>query len=238
MDEIGRAAQTLVDHNRSALDSDDDVGLSLFVTPGPYSTYAALDSGPLAVMHTIPLPFEQWERKYREGQSLVVTSIRQVPTACWPAELKCRSRMHYYLADREAARIQPGARALMLDLDGAPVEASTANLVIYRRNEGFISPPREVILPGVSVAFLEHLCAESGTPFLYRTLTMDDVLTADEALLCSTSPCLLPVVEVDGVSLSGGSPGPVFDKFLTLWGEKVQVDLRGQAARFAGRTAA
>ena len=148
--EIARLAEwavELVARNHPLLDQGDDLGLSLFVTPGPYATLAPAGAqGATIGMHTFPIPFHQWVNLYDQGQPLEVTDIRQVPAACWPTELKCRSRMHYYLADLHARRKDRGARALLLDASGYVNEASTANIVIYRRDEGLVSPPREKIL--------------------------------------------------------------------------------------------
>jgi branched-subunit amino acid aminotransferase/4-amino-4-deoxychorismate lyase len=213
------------------------LGLSIFVTPGPYATFdtVAPRSGPSIGMHTYPLPFHLWQDKYERGQSLVVTEVMQVPPECWPVELKCRSRMHYYLADKRAREIEPDSRALLLDASGEVVEASTANVLIYRSGEGLVSPPREVILPGVSVATLEELAAGLGIEFVHRRLEVSDVASADEVLLCSTSPCVWPVTRVSGRPIGGGQCGPIARRLLTAWSQTVGLDIAVQSARFATR---
>jgi len=236
VDALARAAAELADRHHRLLDAGDDVGVSLFVTPGPdASVVPAARNEPTIGIHAYPLPFETWSDKYTVGQRLQVSTIRQVPSHCWPAELKCRSRMHYFLADREARQVDPQARAVLLDLDGYVSEASTANLIAFREAEGFVSPPLEKILPGVSVATLAELSAELGIPFVHRDLTVDDVLSSDEILLSSTSPCLIPVASVNGQPIQGGKPGPCFRRALALWSERVGVDIQAQARRFATR---
>ena len=133
-EELAPIALELVDHNRRLLEEGDDLGLSIFVTPGEYPSYLteAAPSRPLLCLHTYPLPFRLWAEKYHSGQTLRTTAIRQVPACCWPPELKCRSRMHYHLADSQAAAAEPGARALLLDEHGRVSETSTANLLVYR----------------------------------------------------------------------------------------------------------
>jgi len=234
------AASELAARNHALLDEGDDLGVSILVTPGPYSTMAcaveeAGPAGPTVVMHTYPLPFQIWADKYQHGQSLVITDIEQVPTACWPAELKCRSRMHYYLADKEARKVQPDARALFLDHDGHVLEASTANVVIYNRGQGIVSPHRETILPGISVSVVVELAAEFGVPVRYQQLSVDDILQADEVMLCSTSPCVWPVTSLDGRTIADGRPGEMFRKLLAAWSEMVGVDIKAQAERFSTR---
>ncbi len=230
---MAATARELVAHNRALVDAEEDLGLSVFVTPGTYLTFA-LDGPvtPTVGMHTYRIPFRLWADKYRVGQALANTSVRQVPAACWPTELKCRSRMHYYLADREAAARQPGARALLLDQDGRVSEASTANVLVYRRDEGLISPPLERILHGISLDEAFRLAAQLGIPTVRRDLWPEEVAEADEVLLSSTSPCLLPVSRFDGRPIGDGRPGEVFQSLIAAWSKLVGVDIVAQAARF------
>ena len=236
LDQLANDGEELAARNHALLQSGDDLGLTVFVTPGTYGTYAEDgDSGPLVCMHTFPLPFSQWSETYEAGQALVIPEVRQVPAACWPLDLKCRSRMQYYLADQEARRVDPHARALLLDVDGYITEASTASLLLYRKGEGLLVPPSESILPGISLAFLMQLAEEQGISIKERRLLPDDVLQADEGLLCSTSPCVLPVSSCDGKKLGESCPGPIFRQLIKAWSERVGVDVMAQAERFATR---
>ena len=151
-EELARIALELVDHNHQLLEDGDDLGLSIFVTPGEYPSYLAeaAASRPLVCLHTYPLPFRLWAEKYRSGQALRTTAIRQVPACCWPPELKCRSRMHYHLADSQAAAAEPGARALLLDEHDRVSETSTANLLIYTAGVDAGANSVEPVSPGVA----------------------------------------------------------------------------------------
>jgi branched-subunit amino acid aminotransferase/4-amino-4-deoxychorismate lyase len=186
-------------------------------------------------LHTFPLAFPLWADAYLRGVSLVTTSIQQVPPQCWPPELKCRSRMHYFLADKEAAAKESGARALLLDAEGRVSETSTSNILIHEIGTGLISPPRSSVLPGVSLEVVIELAARLGIPFIEREIWPDDVAAADEVMLSSTPNCLLPVTRFDGHPIGGGNERPIFGQLLTAWGEMVGLDIAAQAARFAAR---
>jgi branched-chain amino acid aminotransferase len=235
--ELGRIAEELVQRNRQFLDPGDDLGVTMFVTPGMSTAYsvAAQHAGPTVCLHTQPLAFGQWADKYRTGDSLAVTDVVQVPANCWPRELKCRSRMHYYLADQQARHIAPGARALLLDEGGLVTEASTANVVIYTAADGLISPPQEQILPGVSVAVLQELASKLGIPFIHRAMTVADVADANEVLLCSTSPCVWSVTHLNAQPITDGKPGPICQRLRTAWSELVGIDIEAQAKKFSKR---
>lgn len=235
-DRLASVARELAEHNHALLDPDDDLGLGVLVTPGGYAGYGPSNHPDATVLlHTYPLQFHLWQEKYNSGQSLVIPPTRQVPTDCWPSGLKCRSRMHYYLADREAQARVSDARALLLDHEGHVTEASTANVVVYRAAEGLISPPHGTVLPGISLAQALELAGQLGERVIERDLTPDDLRTADEVFLTSTPLCLLPVVSLDGAPLGAGRPGNFYRRLLQAWNDVVGLDIAAQAQRFATR---
>jgi len=235
-DRLAQICSELIAHNHPLLEPGDDLGLGIFVTPGLYPGYGENSSpGPTVCLHTYPLPFDLWHEKYDDGQALVVPAVRQVPDACWPSALKCRSRMHYYLADRQAAQAEPGARALLVDLQGHVTEASTANIVTYQQTTGLISPLHEKVLPGISLAQVAQSAASLAVPMTERDLTPQSVAASDEVLLTSTPLCLLPVTRLNGQPIGDSKPGPMFRRLLDDWNERVQLDIAAQAHRFAQR---
>jgi branched-subunit amino acid aminotransferase/4-amino-4-deoxychorismate lyase len=229
-------AAQLVERNHPLLTPGDDLGLAILVTPGAYGAMAGgAATGPTVCLHTFPLRFAVWAAKYELGQALATTDVVQVPRECWPTELKCRSRMHYYLADRQAAARHPGSRAVMLDEDGFVVEATTANIVVYDHKVGLITPPREKILPGISLAVLAELATAAGIAMVERDLRPADLAAADEVFLTSTSPCIQPVTSFNGQPIAAGKPGPMFAKLIAAWSQHVGVDVVAQAKTFAQR---
>jgi branched-subunit amino acid aminotransferase/4-amino-4-deoxychorismate lyase len=143
--------------------------------------------------------------------------------------------MHYYLADRRAAEREPGARAILLDQDGLVGEATTANVLVYRKTEGLVSPTAEHILFGVSLGVVKGLAAKLRLPFVTRSVYPDELRTADEAMLASTSVCLLPIVRCDGRAIGSGQPGPIYRQLLAAWNDLVGLDVAEQARRCAAR---
>jgi branched-chain amino acid aminotransferase len=235
-DELAQIAEELAARNHALLEEGDDLGLTMFVTPGIYAPMAAGKSDqPTICIHTFPLRFGLWAHKFREGESLATTDIEQVPACCWPPELKCRSRMHYYLADRQAQLRHPGSRALMVDADGFVTETSTANIVLYNEATGLLVPPREKILAGISLTVLRELAEELDVACTERDLTPADVTAANEVFLTSTSICVLGVARFNGQPIGSGAPGKTYRRFLSAWNGLVGLDIAAQAQRFAHR---
>jgi branched-subunit amino acid aminotransferase/4-amino-4-deoxychorismate lyase len=228
--EISQAISEFVARNRDRIATGDDWSVIAFATPGSDAA-----GPPTVCVHGYPLPFHRWATQYESGLPVIVSGVRQVPPNCWPPELKCRSRMHFYLADREAAIKQPGARAVLLDQDGFVAEATTANVIVYRTGEGFVTPPHEHILFGVSLGVVQELAARLNVPFVTRPLSVEDFCSAEEAMLTSTSLCVLPIVECDGRAIGSGKPGARYRELLAAWSKLVGIDVAEQARRYSDR---
>lgn len=228
--ELAEVISEFIRQNGDHIAADDDWSVLAFVTPG------IVGSGrPTVCVHGFPLTFHQWAEQYDRGSSAVVSDVRQVPPSCWPAQLKCRSRMHYYLANLQASQQQPGARAVLLDEQGYVAETPTANILLYRESEGLLSPPEEHILFGVSLHVVQELAERLAVPFVKRHVTVEELLSAEEAMLTSTSHCILPIVRCNGQPIGDGTPGPTYRRLLAAWSEMVGVDIVEQARRFASR---
>jgi branched-chain amino acid aminotransferase len=129
--------------------------------------------------------------------------------------------MHYFIADRAAAKEQPGSRALLLDQQGNVSEASTANVVAFYPREGLVSPPIEHVLPGISLQVLKELAGRLGIAFVAREIGSDEFATASEGFLTSTPNYLLPATQLNGRPIGTEKPGEVFHQLLQAWNEMV-----------------
>ncbi len=229
-DELTAVAERIVAHNAVLLPPDGDLAVVFFATPGPVGYYLGEPGGPgdappTLGAHTFPLPFARYHRLIRDGAILAVPAVRHVPAACVDPRIKQRSRLHYWIAEQEARRLEPGASALLLDADGFVTETAGANFLIVR-DGAVVSPPRDAILNGVSLQVVEELCDELGIPFAEARLTVEDCRAADEAMLAGTSYCLAGVRRIAGADLPG--PGPNRRRLLDAWNRRVGVDIERQ----------
>lgn len=238
-EELAAISRELIDHNAALADPQDELGLIHFITAGEFPVYAgsagrAARTTPTVCAHTFPLPFEFWAPKMLTGAHLVTPSIRHVPPQCFDPKMKYRSRMHYYLADKEAQLVDPAAAALLLDLAGNVTETGGANFLIVERG-AIVSPTTVNTLPGISRATVIELAAKLGIPFVEKDIQVHSVMNADEAFTSSTPYCLLPVTKINGVAIGDGLPGPVFHKLLAAWGDVVGLDIERQVLEGAAR---
>lgn len=239
--ELGSVSRELVAQNAKLLDREDELGLIHFVTAGEFPVYAgsagrAARTTPTVCAHTFPMPFELWAAKLDTGSHLVTPSIRHVPPQCFDPKMKYRSRMHYYLADKEAQLVDPDASALLLDLAGNVTETSGANFLIVERGT-IVSPTLVNTLPGISRATVIELARKLSIPFVERDIQVHSVMNADEAFTASTPYCLLPVTKINGVLIGEGRPGPVWHGLMSAWSSLVGLDIERQIRDGAARRA-
>jgi branched-chain amino acid aminotransferase len=227
--EVFAAAAELAVRNHAVGPMDDDLGLVIFVTPGDQpSQHRGMRGTPRAVIHTFPLAFRLWADAYEHGVPLRSVPVKQVPDACWPVQAKVRSRLHYFLADREAHAAEAGAKAVVCHLDGRVSETSTANIAIVR-DGGILAPPAADALVGVSLRCAESLAKSLAINWNTRSLTERDLADADEILLTSTPNCILPATRFNGHPIGTGRPGRIYQSLLAAWSTLVGIDIAAQA---------
>lgn len=229
--EVESAIGHFVEKNREAMQPGDDWSLAAFITPG-----RSFDgSQPNVCVHGNPLPFANWAEHYETGIAAEIVDTRQTPGNTWPTQLKCRSRMHYYLADREAHAKTPGAKAILLDQNGNIGEGSTANVIVYCKDRGLVTPKHENVLPGISQQAAFEIAQQVGMACEQADITPEELSHADEIYFASTSVCLLPVVQLNGKPVGSGKVGAGYQALLEAWEADVGVEIAEQSRAFAKR---
>lgn len=217
-------ANDVTSKNFAELSSGSDLSLGICITPG-----ANHENGdPTVLVYNLELPFSNWADQYSSGLQLTTVQTRELPTNTIPKQLKCRSRMHYYLAELEAKKRASDSRALLLDQNGNIAEATTASVAIVKGTE-IIAPPETDVLPSIAFEFSAKLANKLDVTVQRRPISPAELKDADEVLWMSTPMCVLPVTNVDGTKVGDGLPGPVFAKLIAAWSENVGLDIIQQA---------
>ena len=72
-------------------------------------------------------------------------------------------------------------------------------------------------------AIIHQCCDETGIPVDVRVFTVDEIMSADEIILCSTTKNVLFVYEIDGQPV-GGKDAALRVKIQELFSEKIYAD--------------
>jgi len=104
--------------------------------------------------------------------------------------------------------------------DGFVTEGSSNNTYIVKGGKIITRQLSNDILHGITRASLLKYAAEAQMEIEERPFTIAEAQAADEAFFTSASAFVMPVVEVDGVALNGGSVGPVATRLREIYLEE------------------
>lgn len=224
------AVAAILAHNVPLIPATGELGIVIFSTAGANATYLGAERAagmpPSTVVHTFELPFETWRPQLRDGVRLRVSSVRQIPGECFDVSLKVRNRLHWWLADHEAAQREPGSKALLLDQAGFVAETSTSAVHLVCKDR-IVTPDRGV-LNSLSSQLVEQFAGTLGIPFDRRPVLLAECDDASEVFLTSSASTLLPVSHIDGKQIGMNVRGPVFQKLVDCWSERVGIDIHQQ----------
>jgi branched-chain amino acid aminotransferase len=125
------------------------------------------------------------------------------------ASVKTVSRADHVHAKLEA-ELSGAQDAITLTIDGHVAEATTANVALIVGKRVLTPPLAAGILAGTTRDWLlrPEGAAALGLAASEAWVTPEDVVAADEALLCSSVAGFQALVALDGAQIGGGVPGP------------------------------
>ena len=227
------AAGEVLERNRHLLDPGDDYWVSQRVSRGVASVDGEepARAGATVVVECTPLPLRERAALYRDGIRVIVPAQRRTPPDALSPRAKTSNYLNMIVADQEVTAIDPGAWAVLLDMQGHLAEGRGSNLFLV--SEGQLLTPRALnVLPGISRQTVIEIAAELGIPCRETDLDLADAYAADEAFLTSTSLCICPVRSINGMQVGGDDVfGPVTLRLIERYRALVGCDFVEQYRR-------
>ncbi len=116
------------------------------------------------------------------------------------------------------AAIDAGAKDAWMVEDGYVTEGSSNNAYIVTGEGKIVTRAlSNAILHGITRRAVLKLAAQTGLEVEERRFTPEEAYQAVEAFITSASTFVLPVVEIDGRKIGGGTPGPLARKLRGLY---------------------
>ncbi len=238
MRELADLTGELIARNAPAYAPDDDFTIVHQISPGTVARYRARGAEARASVLVFGYPLAAsladaaaW---YDTGLDAVVPRQRAIPARLLDAKIKSRSRLHYQIANHQAARHGPDAWAVLEDDDGFITEGTGSNFFIVRDGQLLTSEGHHV-LRGVTRDTVLTLAAELGIPAREARFDAYDTATADEAFFSTTPYVMVPVTRFNGAPLGDGRVGPVYQRLADAFSEEVGLDFIAQAKAYAAR---
>lgn len=199
----------------------DEVHIRLIVTrglkPTPYQAPWVISSPPTVVL--IPEHKKSNPERAIRGISLVTVDVIRGPQNAQDPRINSLSKHNCIAGCIDAAR-KGGEEGLMLDPHGNVATCNSTHFFVVRGGEVWTSSG-EYCLDGITRRKVLDICHGAGIPAFERDFTVEDVGSADEAFVTGTFAGVTPVVEFDGVPMSGGRRGPMVERIQNLYLELI-----------------
>jgi D-alanine transaminase len=153
---------------------------------------------------------------YAESGVKVVT----IPDMRWKRrDIKSTSMLAQTMGKQEA-KLRGAYEGWMVE-DGMVTEGTSSSAFILDA-KGVIrtQPLGRHILPGVTRRSILRLAALEGVALEERPFSVAEALDAREAFMTAASAFVLPIIEIDGVPIGDGRPGPMANRFRALYIEE------------------
>ena len=225
--EMTAITETVTERNLHLLDKSDDYWVGQRISRGVNKVEGdGLDyHGPNVIVECAPLPLKPRAKLFRDGIRVIVPSNRRVPPQSMTPRAKTHSYLNMVIGDQEVQAQDPGAWAILLDLNGNFAEGMGSNIFFVKNGE-IVTPRAQFVLPGVSRQTGIDLAREEGIPVREGDTDPYDAYTADECFLTSTSLCICPVVSVNGAHIGpeGQVWGPITRRLADAYNRLVGTD--------------
>ena len=184
---------------------------------------------PTTVIIVKPLE-EPPARVFEQGINICLVDIlRNHPHSVNPI-IKANNLLNNALAMQEAYR-RGGEEGLMCNYRGELSECSQANFFMVRGGVVLTPKSEAGLLEGITRAFLFEAGEDIGVEVQEATLHPEDLETADEAFITSTTRELSPVTKIDARPVGSGTVGPVTKRMLDGYRSRAQAMTSGAVMR-------
>jgi D-alanine transaminase len=161
--------------------------------------------------------------RLRESGAMMISRPDQRWKRC---DIKSTNLLANVLAS-EAARRAGCHEAVLIDSNGLVTEATHSSLLWFRNERLEGTPEGHEILPGMTRGLILRLVQQLGIPFVETHVTLPELVAADEVILVGTTYEVLPVIQIDGLSIGSGGPGPIARRLGASYRHEVERWLAG-----------
>ena len=157
---------------------------------------------------------------YENGLEIITVPTRRINPAALPPTVKSLNYLNNILAKIEAQHLGYH-EAIMLNDQGYVAECTGDNVFVVHKGELITPAASAGALKGITRDTVLHIADELGVGWRESNLTRYDIWVAEELFLTGTAAEIIPIVKVDARPISDGQPGPLTDKFLERFRERV-----------------
>jgi branched-chain amino acid aminotransferase len=163
------------------------------------------------------------QEHYENGLAIVTVPTRRINPAALPPTIKSLNYMNNILGKIEARQF--GAlEAIMLNDQGYVAECTADNVFIVHKGALITPAASQGALKGVTRSTIFDIAHDLNIPIRECDMTRYDIWVADECFLTGSGAEVIPAVKLDGRVIGDGKPGPITQRVLTAFRQRVLIE--------------
>ena len=176
-----------------------------------------------AVLPSVVVTARSLDRAASEAKAAQGASVISVPENRWGrCDIKSIGLLPNALA-KQAARERGAIEAWFVDDMGLVTEGASSNAWIVDAEGALRTRDTNAnILRGVTRYTLLDVIRDSGMAVNEKPFTIAEAQAAQEAFITGAGSLVTPIIQVDGVKLGDGKPGPVAKRLRALYTERAR----------------
>jgi len=195
-----------------AQNTGEDQSLYLQVTRGSAQRDHAMPDDPIPTVFAMSNALHPVSQKIREHG---VAAITRDDIRWQRCHIKAISLLPNILLRQEA--LDNNAAEAILIRDGVATEGAASNLFAVIDGVLTTPPTGPFLLPGITRDLILELATANDIPHQEKNISSNDLQSADEIWLTSSTKEILPVTKLDDSVVANGKPGPLFQQMLALY---------------------
>jgi branched-chain amino acid aminotransferase len=163
-----------------------------------------------------------------KGVRAKISPFRKARSDATPSYAKaCGNYLTSYLAGIDAMK-DGYEEAILLDTNGYVAEGTGENLFVVRDGTLYTPGLESDILLGITRDSVMRIASDLGHPVVSKLVSVNELLTADEAFFSGTYAELAPIREVGHYTVGASVPGRITKEIMAVFARTV----RGEEARY------
>lgn len=177
-----------------------------------------------SVAYLAPIPSFRLSSWYQNGCPLQTSTIGVIPNSVFPTSIKHRSRIHYWLADRNVRNTNSQNVAVLMDTEKRLGDSSIANLLFVDCQHNWFTPDKEYAHHGTTLKQSIELLHEIGVVVRTRPVEYQEAIACQEIILVGSTGVAWSASSLDHIPLPTDRVN--CQRLQSLWIQYLQYDFR------------
>ncbi len=185
-----------------------------YIRPIVYTDYGSIGIIPKNSTYSTAIAVWEWgsylgDDGIQNGIRCIISDILKTPSQAMPATAKsCANYANSFLAKKKA--LDAGYdEAILLNQRGTIAEGPGENIFVIKNNHVKTPPISDDVLKGITRDTAITLLNDLGYTITEESITVDELLSADECFFTGTAAEVTPIREINNQSIGNGTKGEI-----------------------------